>query len=287
MRLIVTGFIVLFSLSAFASQAQRERHERNCAVVLETVAAMEQGAKVKTIRSLTGYLDNLPTLSRHLRSLDANSHILDFGSGEGLAMAEYLGLAVPEERAKRRIEEELGSYPRANVTMFSYKMNGHGESYRVAAKGKLRTVVGYFAEDNDVTPELLMGRFGAINLVIDNWGVLAYTADPTAVLNKLMPALAHNAVMVLRTGPREYSYLSGFGRPKHRSSLYRSRVDNQTFPDWLKGIRGWNVIDDGSVFDIFLPFPEICRIPQVWFSGMDPEQLEPMPGGRIFERDRP
>ena len=224
MKLFITVGIALTVVPSLGSEAQRIRHVRNCGIIFDTVAAMEQSAKVKTIRSMLDYTDHIIPLLPRLRKLKANSHILDFGAGEGLAMAEYLGLADQSGRSQDHLREALGpNAPRANVTAFSYKMENGGRAHREAAKGKLRTVTGYFAEDDAVTPQLLMGEFGPIDLVIDHWGVIAYTADPTSVLRQLMPALAKNAVIITRTGPREYGYRSGFGNLKQKSSLYRSQ----------------------------------------------------------------
>jgi SAM-dependent methyltransferase len=276
--------ITLGSWASDSNDVTSSRHQQNCLNYLRQLFNRTLNASFREDRGLQEIASHLTTLPGHLRRLNDQSHILDFGAGQGVAVAEYLGIGSSAE-TNAWLANLLPTAERANVTALSYSMDPEREeAYSRRGRGKWRAISTLLAEDKDVTPELLRGPYGDVDLVIDFYGVLAYTPDPSLVLKKLVRSLAPRATLMLRTGPRVFDYMTGFGRSRlrNRSSLYRSTVDELVFPDWLATLPNWRVVEAQSEFLEF----EITRgksdsIPEVWFERWVPANS--LPDARVFK----
>ncbi len=234
----------------------------------EVTAATHEAQKVirgnsfEVNRGLEEYFDHFgPDFENLITGLGSSGHIIDSGSGETLAMAQYLGIndRMTAEKTRSGLDNaaasttviELANKPpshKAKVTAITVEMNvDKAQQYRACEQ--LNLLTGRFFED--IPDAQLKGQFGQANAVVDFWGVFAYTPDPSAVLGRYLNNLRDDGAIFLKVGPRVYSRTSGMGKKKESSSNHRSKVtrangDIMSLPDWLQTIPGISVSSVGK-----------------------------------------
>ena len=177
-------------------------------------------------------------LNREIQS-EKTLHFVDFGAGEG-----FFG----ETLAKNS--------PQHNVTIISYKQSRKLEETRNLKIFKDRLF-------EQIPSEELLKQFGKFDVVIDHWGILAYSSDPGQTLLQLKNLCAQDGRILLMTDTRS--------KYKKTTSLYNSRVrmkngERVTLPDWIKAQSGL-IVKDYNFDGIFI----IQFDPNTEFN---PEKLE-------------
>jgi len=259
MRFWLLLVAVTFSL---ALPALDECHQQLAGVVQQNTFRRE--------RDLASYLQRFPSLRRRLESLNDRSHVLDGGSGETVAMGQYTGIDTPAEQAP-----EFNSP--ANVTAVTYTLTEYRRE-KFQNQPKLNLLSGRFL--SDISVRELTDRFGKADVILDFWGVLAYTDHLSEDLQKYIDVAKPGAQIYMVVGPREYDYVSGFGRRKSKSSVFRSTVRTRqgeviTVPDWLRTIPGLHVMESDANLVITIADPSRVRIPRLVLEGADTTVTKP------------
>lgn len=164
------------------------------------------------------------SLARSLSRLNKNSHILDPGAGLFLFVdqyANYPGLYLKQtmdkmggfygithelmEKAQRNDIPNITGVSLVNFSNLSSVgsiQNGHVPKYLIPSLEKLKrnskinALTGRYIED--IPNDELMGSFGKVNLMVDDFGAFAYTLNLGLLIEKAATIMALDAELWLR-----------------------------------------------------------------------------------------
>ncbi len=171
-----------------------------------------------TRRPLSAYLKKFEgLLQREINSKEIK-HIVDFGAGEGVAA------------------EELAQRTRHNITIITAKMED-----KLEEANNFQIFRDRFFEQ--IENDELIEKFGKFDVVLDYWGVIAYTPAPGKVMVRLQELCHEDCHILVHIHNSD------------ASSLYNSVVklrsgEEVSLPEWYKSQDGLNIRDYGDVFDI-------------------------------------
>ena len=206
LRLYFTLGLCFFSIATFAA-------DNKCSLLLKNDPAIEMN-NFHTQRSYEAYLKVFKgILLKEIQSQKA-LHFVDFGAGEG------------------HFAEDLAKQGLHHVSMISYKVRR-----TITENSNLKVFKGEYFEN--LTREALTKDFGKFDVVVDYWGILAYSLDPGSTLQKLK-SLCNSDVRIL--------VMSRGSKHQKVSDLTNAKIKTQsgellTLPDWLAAQPGLKVTD--------------------------------------------
>lgn len=262
-RLLSAAVLALIS-SVFApgiSEAKTE--DKSCSRLFKVDPEIEKNV-FHTRRSYEGYLKAFEgILTREINSTKS-LHFVDLGAGEGL------------------FAETLARKTHHKVSMISFKVQRQLEEIQ-----NLKIFKNVLFED--IPEETLIKAFGKFDVVIDYWGVLAYSPDPGATLSKLKNLCAEDCRIILQTEGSKFSKVSSLSNTK----ITMKNGTTVTLPEWLKQQSGLTVTDESGFlliqFDnrkIFSPaklemieYKSTEKVPGLFWGTKDEPR---MPAARTF-----
>ncbi len=197
-----------------------------------------------------------------LHNLTDKDHIIDGGAGEVAAMGQYL---------KKLWAEGIIFFNDANVTAITYKMDPHREN-DLRTSPRLNLLTGKLLVDIPV--ERITQKFGKAKIIIDAWGVQAYTGTITEDLQKYVDCLKPGGKIYMAVGPRRFSYRNWFFQRQQKESVYRSVVKTKegkeiALPDYISTIPGFHVRPYEDALIIEVPDPAKVVIPRLRLERVD------------------
>lgn len=218
------------ALSSFAS-TQPERIQM-CQQVLQGV--LEEHAFMVR-RNLNDYADHFGgRFLRDLAALDGNSHILDAGCGEGIAITNYVDPSSSNISQAVSPLKKILSRPqsqRARVTGVTFSREGNQvKSQRSLLSDPLakrrRILEGRLFRD------ISDREIGKVDMIWDYYGVLSYDERVDLSLEKYLRLLKSNGVIYVNTAP-------------FRTQIRDKNKIVHDLDDWIKTIPGLKVETEG------------------------------------------
>jgi hypothetical protein len=193
-------------------------------------------------RKLSMYKRELgSSFENFMDALTSEDHILDCGSGDTYAMQDYL-LESPSFN-------ELTRPMKAWVSAVTFKVRDDRLKSLLQIP-KLNLLHGRFFEEID--PQEIVGTNGPLKGIIDYFGVLAYTSQPSLVLKRYFEMLRNDGRVFLMVGSHNPNVCVDLdtceiGVRYIPGSLYSSSVEILSgevisFPDWLSRLPGIRVL---------------------------------------------
>ncbi len=189
------------------------------------------GVKFRTNRQLVEYMNEYgPEFYRDLQRLGKDSHWVDLGAGDGIALHTYLHrsdqLPYHVEMASEDEYKNLmktSSEERAKVTGITYS-----SSPKAPQNSARFNLIGH----GEYFEKMDLDGIEKADLITDFYGVLAYTSEPGAALTR--------ALELLKDSGSIYLFLGQFDELQ-QSLVHLSSGGTVTFSQWVRRLPGLDV----------------------------------------------
>lgn len=157
-----------------------------------------------------------PLFDKGLELLNSGHHFMDSGAGEGKVISDYY-------------KKEKNKAPR--MTAISYAMKENSQIFFQSTSG-VKALTGEYFEN--IPKEKLTENFGPVHLLVDLFGVMSYTSDPSLVLNTYLEILDSQGAIFLYMGQA------------FDNKVRMADEKEIPFKDWLMSQPGLEVIPAGK-----------------------------------------